>query len=275
MKLFINYRRLDTNPESHCISDRLGEIFGSDQVFIDDGSIRSGDDWPSTIESALEEAGVMLVVIGPKWLFVQNQHGVRRLDCPGDWVRREIENGLAQSKTIIPVLLGGVGMPSLDALPESIKLLSRAQAHSLRQDHWNNGFTALADRLAGLGMEKISEVSSSPDLMSYPGCQGQHIVTSDDDINRLLSERPGWAHLKRDGKQSLQRNFRFKSFDDAVHFMGAASRPISKYDHHPEWRNVDKIVEVKLSTFDAGFRVTSADFDLADLLTEVYTSYRS
>jgi 4a-hydroxytetrahydrobiopterin dehydratase len=44
--------------------------------------------------------------------------------------------------------------------------------------------------------------------------------------------------------------------------MSRVALVAEKRDHHPEWRNVYKTVEVTLSTHDAG-GVTSRDIDLA------------
>jgi 4a-hydroxytetrahydrobiopterin dehydratase len=44
--------------------------------------------------------------------------------------------------------------------------------------------------------------------------------------------------------------------------MSRVALAAEKLDHHPEWRNVYKTVEVRLSTHDAG-GLTDLDFDLA------------
>jgi 4a-hydroxytetrahydrobiopterin dehydratase len=44
--------------------------------------------------------------------------------------------------------------------------------------------------------------------------------------------------------------------------MARAALAAEKLDHHPEWSNVYKTVEVRLTTHDAG-GLTSLDIDLA------------
>ena len=44
--------------------------------------------------------------------------------------------------------------------------------------------------------------------------------------------------------------------------MTRAALAAEKLDHHPEWSNVYKTVEVKLNTHDAG-GLTELDFELA------------
>lgn len=74
MTIFVSYRRRDSNPDAHCIADRLRSQFGQNNVFIDDSTIQVGDIWPQQIESALESAKVLLVIIGAQWLSTTAQH---------------------------------------------------------------------------------------------------------------------------------------------------------------------------------------------------------
>ena len=75
---------------------------------------------------------------------------------------------------------------------------------------------------------------------------------------KALKELPGWSDV---GK-AISRTFTFKDFNEAFGFMSRVALVAEKRDHHPEWRNVYKTVEVTLSTHDAG-GVTSRDIDLA------------
>ncbi len=69
---------------------------------------------------------------------------------------------------------------------------------------------------------------------------------------------------------SLQKTFRFASFEKAMAFMQAAAEGISQMNHHPEWSNIYNRVEVTLRTHDAGNTVTDKDYKLADWLDEVF-----
>ena len=70
----------------------------------------------------------------------------------------------------------------------------------------------------------------------------------------------GWA-LAADGA-SITRTFIFKNFSEAFGFMTRVALAAEKLDHHPDWSNVYKTVEVKLNTHDAG-GLTELDFELA------------
>jgi 4a-hydroxytetrahydrobiopterin dehydratase len=75
-----------------------------------------------------------------------------------------------------------------------------------------------------------------------------------------LQELPGWADV--DGRDAISRVFTFKNFNEAFGFMTRVAMVAEKNDHHPEWRNVYKTVEVTLATHDAG-GLTTLDIDLA------------
>src|ERR1051326_454213 len=75
-----------------------------------------------------------------------------------------------------------------------------------------------------------------------------------------LKGLPGWAEVQ--GRDAIAKTFVFKDFNEAFGFMTRAALVAEKMDHHPEWRNVYKTVEVVLSTHDAG-GVTKLDIELA------------
>jgi TIR domain len=96
---FINYRRDDSREWANQIADAIQRHYGRSSVFIDTDGIRVGSDWSRKIEEALDRSTVILSVIGPQWLFLQNPNdGRRRLDIENDWVRREIEHALEKKK---------------------------------------------------------------------------------------------------------------------------------------------------------------------------------
>ena len=81
-----------------------------------------------------------------------------------------------------------------------------------------------------------------------------------------LKELPGWADTP--GREAIARTFVFKDFNEAFGFMTRSALVAEKTDHHPEWRNVYKTVEVVLSTHDAG-GVTALDIALAKAMNAI------
>lgn len=60
----------------------------------------------------------------------------------------------------------------------------------------------------------------------------------------------GWKMM--DGRDAIQKTFEFANFVEAFGFMTRVALWAEKWDHHPEWFNVYKTVEVTLSTHDVG-----------------------
>lgn len=75
-----------------------------------------------------------------------------------------------------------------------------------------------------------------------------------------LDDIGGWT-LADDGA-SIKRRFVFANFSEAFAFMTRAALAAEKLNHHPDWSNVYKTVDVTLSTHDAG-GLTELDFALA------------
>lgn len=81
-----------------------------------------------------------------------------------------------------------------------------------------------------------------------------------------LSKLDGWSEVK--GRDAISKKFVFKDFNEAFGFMTRAALVAEKLDHHPEWFNVYKTVEVTLSTHDAG-GVTELDVKLAQAMDKM------
>ncbi len=143
-KVFINYRRDDTDAQARLIYDKLIAKLGKNSVFMDVESIEPGSTWPQHIKEALTSAHTVVAVIGPEWLRLRGKHERRRIDEEGDWVRTELEQTLAaREKRLIPVYVRGLQALNKDALPCSIQQLSDKEAISLRHDHWNHDMDLL------------------------------------------------------------------------------------------------------------------------------------
>ena len=78
-----------------------------------------------------------------------------------------------------------------------------------------------------------------------------------------LAKIPGWGEVE--GRDAISKKFVFKNFSEAFGFMSRAALMAEKLDHHPEWFNVYKTVEVTLSTHDAG-GITELDIKLAEAM---------
>ena len=76
----------------------------------------------------------------------------------------------------------------------------------------------------------------------------------------------GWSEVP--GREAIAKTFTFKDFNEAFGFMSRVALVAEKRDHHPEWKNVYRTVEVVLATHDAG-GVTALDIDLAKAMNAI------
>ncbi|MFN3144595.1 MAG: 4a-hydroxytetrahydrobiopterin dehydratase [Paracoccaceae bacterium] len=60
----------------------------------------------------------------------------------------------------------------------------------------------------------------------------------------------GWQMVE--GRDAITKTYVFRNFIEAFGFMTRAALWAEKWNHHPEWFNVYKTVDVTLSTHDAG-----------------------
>jgi 4a-hydroxytetrahydrobiopterin dehydratase len=58
----------------------------------------------------------------------------------------------------------------------------------------------------------------------------------------------GWSMV--DGRDAIRKTFVFKNFVEAFGWMTKVALWAEKWDHHPEWDNVYKTVNVVLTTHD-------------------------
>jgi 4a-hydroxytetrahydrobiopterin dehydratase len=76
----------------------------------------------------------------------------------------------------------------------------------------------------------------------------------------------GWSDAE--GRDAVTKKFVFADFNAAFGFMTRSALVAEKLDHHPEWFNVYKTVEVTLATHDAG-GVTELDVKLAEAMDKI------
>ena len=82
---------------------------------------------------------------------------------------------------------------------------------------------------------------------------------------RALAGLEGWTEVE--GRDAIRKRYTFADFNAAFGFMARAALVAEKLDHHAEWFNVYKTVDLTLSTHDAG-GVTERDIALAAAMDE-------
>ncbi len=157
--IFVSYRRGQSAGYAGRLADTLSNRFGKENVFRDIEDISAGADFVDRINQAVGACEVLLVVISPGWVAAADPQGRRRLDNPQDFVRLEIETALKRNVRVVPLLVGGAAMPSLDELPETLKLLSRRQAHELSDSRWD------------FDMDRLMAILEKSGLRTPPGAK--------------------------------------------------------------------------------------------------------
>ncbi|MDG0986980.1 MAG: 4a-hydroxytetrahydrobiopterin dehydratase [Paracoccaceae bacterium] len=79
----------------------------------------------------------------------------------------------------------------------------------------------------------------------------------------------GWE--KSDDGLAIKKTFIFSNFIEALGWMVKAGVSAEKLNHHPEWKNVYKTINVLLTTHDKG-SITSLDVKLAQEMDKLYES---
>lgn len=196
--IFVSYRRDDSEGEAGRLFDDLVQAFGEASIFMDVAGIEAGRDFRKAIDESVTNCGVLLALIGKRWVDARNEAGLRRLDDPYDFVRLETASALKRDIPVIPVLVGGATMPRADQLPEDLKELVFRNAVELTHARWNSDLQLLikalrphvggsanvpiAQRQAAAGTAAVStatapvgSAASSPGLEAAPAARKRPI----------------------------------------------------------------------------------------------------
>jgi hypothetical protein len=147
-KVFVSYRREDSLAYARLLRQSLSEYVKEDHLFMDITTIKDGEDFVDSIESAIENCDTLIVVIGPTWSSCTDSSGLRRLEKGDDFVRLEVASAFAHEKTVVPVLVGGAQMPGADELTADIGQLWRRHARELSDSRWEYDVSELARTMA-------------------------------------------------------------------------------------------------------------------------------
>lgn len=146
-KVFLNYRRDDSEGYVGRLYDHLTQRFPG-RIFRDVTGLRPGEDFVNALDREGVSCQVLLAVIGRRWLASADGSGRRRLDDPEDILRKEIVHALGRNVLVIPVLVGGAPMPSIEDLPAELKPLGRRQALSISELDFEHDLERLMEVVA-------------------------------------------------------------------------------------------------------------------------------
>jgi 4a-hydroxytetrahydrobiopterin dehydratase len=84
--------------------------------------------------------------------------------------------------------------------------------------------------------------------------------------DEALATLTGWRLVE--GREAIAKRFVFRDFSEAFGFMTRVALLAETMDHHPEWSNVYRTVEVTLATHDAD-GLTELDVKLARAMDRI------
>lgn len=87
---------------------------------------------------------------------------------------------------------------------------------------------------------------------------------TDLEIEKRLENLPEWDYYD----DALHTEFEFDNFKDCMSAIARIAFECEALNHHPEWTNVYNLLEIKLTTHDAG-GVTELDFQLAEAIENI------
>jgi len=118
-RVTISYRRDDSPATARAIYERLRSRYGANAVSMDVDDLELGEDYRKRISQAISQTDCLLVLIGPRWLG-PTESGRNRIDDPNDSIRLEVERAFEKGLRVVPIVLEGTQMPSVESLPKSL-----------------------------------------------------------------------------------------------------------------------------------------------------------
>lgn len=159
-KIFISYRRADSEYVVGRIYEELCETYGRDNVFEDIDSIPLGVDFRDEISKVVHTCDILIAIIGENWSKTKDKSGKVRIQNSNDYVRVEIEEALKRNIPVIPVITSNAELPKEEDLPDSLKKLAYHNAIYIRPDpDFKNDINRLK--------ENINKIYKKPSRKKY------------------------------------------------------------------------------------------------------------
>lgn len=149
MKVFLSYRRADSQATAGRMAQFLDAIPAVDEVFLDVDGIAPGDNFEHKIQDTLAQVSHVFLLIGPQWAGPAGAGGATRIFDDDDMVRRETRLALASKARVVPLLLDDTRMPRPADVPADLKALPSINAFLLRTAHFDEDMDVLLDALLG------------------------------------------------------------------------------------------------------------------------------
>ncbi|SPL92528.1 PASTA [[Actinomadura] parvosata subsp. kistnae] len=123
-----------------------------------------------------------------------------------------------------------------------------------------------------LAQAKVVLVVMGPQWIRAANEWGERLIDQENDwvrreVESALPQDPSRTRVE------LYREYRFKTFRDAIAFMNEVAPGCDIAIHHPRWENVWRHVRVFLTTWDIGHRISDRDVQLAKYFDSAYQDF--
>ena len=149
MKVFLSYRRADSQATAGRMAQFLDSIPAVEEVFLDVDGIDVGENFERKIQRTLADVSHVFVLIGPQWRGPAAASGPARIFDADDMVRQETSLALRSKVKLVPILVDEALMPRANELPEDLQALPKINAFALRTSHFDEDMDNLLDVLLG------------------------------------------------------------------------------------------------------------------------------
>jgi hypothetical protein len=167
LKIFISYRRQDSEDITGRIYDRLADRYGADKVFLDIDNIPLGEDFREVVARELEGATAVLAVVGPQWC--GQDHTPPRIHEANDFVRLEVAMALTKGIPVLPLFVRGAAMPQSTDLPDDLHPLCFRHGMAVRTGRdFRRDLESLNAWLDGLGKDASKTYRDDRPHVSQP-----------------------------------------------------------------------------------------------------------
>lgn len=194
-KIFVNYRTGDTDGVAALVERELTARFGPRVMFRASTSIPLGDDFTRALMRAVRQSDALLAFIGPHWLDA-GADGLRKIDYPDDWTRREIVEAFRTDVRVIPVLVGSVRPLRVADLPADLAPLAVCQYtrldHRTQEADLDMLVAQLVELVPGLE-ERADDAGEAPPAPGGPGRPpggdqaGRDVINAGGDVSTVTN----------------------------------------------------------------------------------------
>src|SRR5688572_29971374 len=244
--VFISYRRTSSS-HGWALAIWQNLMQHDYDVFIDYRSLASGDFAQQILENIRTRAHV-LILLTPSAL--------KRIDQPGDWLRREMETALEHRRNIIPIMLEGFNFssPSIGKrLTGTLEPLKAYQGIMVRADNFDSAMAQLRTRYLNVAVETVFHPPSA--LAKAAAAEQRIAAEAAPPVPRHELTAAQWFEL---GYASTDLAVQLYSYNEAIRLKPDFSEAYTNRGiaHHDRGE-----LDAALADFEEAIRLTPDDPD--------------